>query len=61
VPAQDGNPVGWVSPYHFGINMAPMALMIENYLYDLIWELTRRNPYLAAGLRRAGFAGGWLD
>ncbi len=60
VPVETPSPIGWVSPYHFGINMAPMALMIENYLSDLIWGLTRRSPALVAGLRRAGFKGGWL-
>jgi hypothetical protein len=49
-----------LSVRNFGINMAPMALMIENYLSDLIWSLTRRSPYLVAGLRKAGFSGGWL-
>jgi hypothetical protein len=26
-----------------------------------VWDLMRRSPYLAIGLRRAGFSGGWLD
>lgn len=60
VPIQVASPVGWVSLYHFGTNMAPMALMIENYLSELIWGLTRRSPYLVAGLRNAGITGGWL-
>jgi hypothetical protein len=60
IPVEAPNPLGWVSPYHFGINMAPMALMIENYLSGLTWELARRSPYLVAGLRKAGFKGGWL-
>jgi len=61
IPVEDGSPLGWVSPYHFGINMGPIALMIENHLSDLTWGLTRRNPYLVAGLRKAGFSGGWLS
>jgi hypothetical protein len=52
---------GWVSPYHFGINEGPTVIMIDNYLYDFTWRLMRENRYLQAGLRRAGFAGGWLD
>ncbi|MES2739379.1 MAG: glucoamylase family protein [Pseudomonadota bacterium] len=52
---------GWVSPYHFGINEGPTVIMIENYRSDLLWSLTRQCPYLTAGLRRAGFSGGWLD
>jgi hypothetical protein len=51
---------GWVSPYHFGIDQGPIILMIENYRSGLIWGLTRRCPYVVAGLRRAGFSGGWL-
>ena len=50
----------WVSPFHFGINQGPIVLMIENFRTGLIWSLTRRCPYLAVGLDRAGFAGGWL-
>ncbi|MEP7359913.1 MAG: glucoamylase family protein [Anaerolineales bacterium] len=61
MPVEPPGPLGWVSPYHFGINMAPMALMIENYLSGLPWAVSRRSPYLAAGLRRAGFRGGWLE
>ena len=55
------SPTGWwVTPYHFGIDQAPVALMVENYRTGLIWRLTRRSPYIVAGLRRAGFQGGWL-
>jgi len=50
----------WVTPYHFGIDQGPVALMIENYRTGLIWEITRRASYIVAGLRRAGFRGGWL-
>jgi hypothetical protein len=51
----------WMSPYHYGLNQGPIILMIENHLSDLIWRLMRGNPYLVAGLRQAGFTGGWLD
>src|SRR5499433_3461111 len=55
------SPTGWwVTPYHFGIDQGPVALMIENYRTGLIWNITRRSPYIVAGLRRAGFKGGWL-
>ena len=50
----------WISPYHFGINQGPVLLMVENYRTGLIWRLMRQCPYLVAGLRRAGFSGGWL-
>jgi hypothetical protein len=53
-------PLGWVSPWNYGLNQGPLVLMIENYRSGLIWDLMRRCPYLVAGLRRAGFSGGWL-
>ena len=51
---------GWVSRYHFGINQGPIVVMIENHRSGLVWDLMRRCPYTVAGLRRAGFRGGWL-
>jgi hypothetical protein len=55
------SPTGWwVTPYHFGIDQGPVALMIENYRTGLLWDVMRWCPYVVAGLRRAGFAGGWL-
>jgi len=55
------SPTGWwVTPYHFGVDQGPVILMIENYRTGLIWNIMRRCPYIAAGLRRAGFQGGWL-
>lgn len=52
---------GWVAPETIGINQGPMALMIENHRSDFLWRLMRGCPHVAAGLRRAGFSGGWLD
>jgi hypothetical protein len=55
------SPTGWwITPYHFGIDQGPVVLAVENYRTGLIWEVMRRCPYLVAGLRRAGFTGGWL-
>lgn len=51
---------GWMSSEHVGINQGPIALMIENYRSDFLWKLMRGCPYIVAGLRRAGFSGGWL-
>ena len=56
----DGAPGWWVTPHHFGVDQGPVILMIENYRTGLIWNIMRRSPYVAAGLRRAGFRGGWL-
>jgi hypothetical protein len=36
------------------------VLMIENHRSELPWRLGRANPVIHAGLRRAGFKGGWL-
>jgi hypothetical protein len=59
--AVEDSPTGWwVTPYHFGIDQGPVALMIENYRTGLIWDVMRRCPPVVAGLRRAGFTGGWL-
>ncbi len=55
------DPLGWVSPYHFGINEGPTVLMIENHRTGMIWSLMHRCSYLVEGLRIAGFTGGWLS
>ena len=63
-PAFDPDPDdkrGWTSPFHFGINEGPTVLMIENHRSAMIWALMRHCAPLVAGLRAAGFEGGWLD
>ncbi len=60
-PDGSGSPLGWVSPWHFGINEGPIVVMIENYRSGLVWQLMRGCPYVVAGLRAAGFTGGWLS
>ncbi|NLS06428.1 hypothetical protein HGP14_24275 [Rhizobium sp. P32RR-XVIII] len=50
----------WISPYHFGIDQGPVALMIENYRTGLLWNLMRNCEPIVRGLRQAGFTGGWL-
>ena len=60
-PGEPGNAYGcWVSPWHFGVNVGPIVLMIESYLSDLPWRLMRGCSYIREGLERAGFTGGWL-
>ncbi len=55
------SPTGWwVTPFYFGIDQGPVAVMIENYRTGLIWNLMRRCPYVVAGLKRGGYTGGWL-
>ena len=56
----EAGPSGWVSPGEFGLDQGMTVLMIENHRSGLPWRLGRANPVLRAGLRRAGFNGGWL-
>ncbi len=59
--AVEESPTGWwVTPHHFGIDQGPVVLMTENYRSGLIWDIMRGCPAVVAGLRRAGFTGGWL-
>lgn len=50
----------WISKGYYGLDQGPIVLMIENYRSGFLWQLMRRCPYIIEGLRRAGFAGGWL-
>ncbi len=59
-PSTTGEPNGWVSPWKFGLNEGPIILMIENHLSGEVWSRFRAGPYVASGLGRAGFKGGWL-
>jgi hypothetical protein len=52
---------GWRSKGHFGLDQGPIILMIENHRSGFLWQLMQRCPYVATGLRRAGFTGGWLS
>jgi hypothetical protein len=56
----DDSPQGWTSEGAFGLDQGMIVLMIENFRSGLLWQLGRRNPCIRAGLRRAGFSGGWL-
>jgi hypothetical protein len=61
-PGRAGDQYGWwVSPWHYGLNQGPVILMLENHRSGLLWRLMRDCPYIVNGLRRAGFAGGWLS
>ncbi len=50
----------WISPGTFGLDQGMIVLMLENVRTGLPWKLGRANRYIVAGLRRAGFSGGWL-
>jgi hypothetical protein len=59
-PAPTGGE-GWFDDQYLAIDSGPILLMIENYRSRFIWNLMKRSPYVANGLRKAGFSGGWLD
>ena len=52
---------GWHSPDSYGLEQGPIVLMIENYRSGFLWRLMKGCPSLVTGLRRAGFANGWLS
>jgi hypothetical protein len=51
---------GWLSEGWYGLDQGLLVMMIENHRSDLIWKITRGCPHVRCGLKRAGFAGGWL-
>lgn len=57
--AVNGGPA-WVSPGKIGLDQGIVLMMIENHRTEMIWKLMRACPHISAGLRRAGFRGGWL-
>jgi len=56
--AERGN--SWLSEGWFGLDQGLLVMMIENHRSGLIWEITRGAPCVRAGLKLAGFDGGWL-
>ena len=52
---------GWVDVDYLGIDQGPIVIQLENYRSAFIWDLMKKNPYIVAGLKKAGFKGGWLD
>ena len=64
LPVRQGRIVsgtGWFDTDYLGIDQGPILAMIENYRTELVWRLMRKNPYVARGLCRLGFTGGWLE
>ena len=53
--------LGWIARDHLGIDQGPILSMMENHRSGLIWRVMRKNPHVIRGLKRIGFAGGWLD
>jgi len=52
---------GWVDVDYLGIELGPTLMMLANHRDGSIWKAMHRSEHLVRGLRRAGFAGGWLD
>jgi hypothetical protein len=52
--------LGWFDTDYLGIDQGPIVLMLENHRSGLVWKVMRRSTYVARGLCRAGFRGGWL-
>lgn len=52
--------VGWVNSDYVGIEVGPLLMMLANHRDGAVWQTMRGQPWLVRGLRRAGFAGGWL-
>ncbi|MFC3549661.1 glucoamylase family protein [Lysobacter cavernae] len=64
IPLKTGRLVpgaGWVASDYIGIDQGPILAMISNYRSDFVWNVMKRNPYIRAGLEKAGFTGGWLE
>ena len=53
--------LGWFDSDHLGIDQGPILLMLENHRSELLWRTMRKSPHIRNGLRRLGFAGGWLE
>jgi hypothetical protein len=51
----------WIAQGYYGLDQGPVVLMIENFASGMTWSLMRRCRPLIDGLKRAGFAGGWLE
>lgn len=54
------NTGGWLSEGWYGLDQGTIVMMIENHRTGLIWEIFRKCSHVRAGLKRAGFEGGWL-
>lgn len=51
----EGNEKGWFDVDYLGIDQGPILLQIENHRSGFLWSLMKKNPYIQAGLAKAGF------
>jgi len=61
VDPDSGSKGGWFDVDYLGIDEGPIVAMIENYRSGLVWKTMRKNAHVVAGLKKAGFSGGWLQ
>jgi hypothetical protein len=59
-PTLDRGDGGWLSEGWYGLDQGLLVVMIENARTGLLWRLLSGCPYIRTGLKRAGFANGWL-
>lgn len=57
----EGNENGWFDIDYLGIDQGAILIQLANHKDGIIWNTLRENPYIIEGLKKAGFAGGWLD
>jgi hypothetical protein len=57
---KSGSQQGWFDDQYLAIDQGPILLMVENYRTGFVWDLLKKSAYVTAGLRKAGFTGGWL-
>jgi hypothetical protein len=53
--------IGWFDTLYIGIDQGPILSMLENFRSEFVWTVMKKNPYVADGLRRSKFTGGWLS
>lgn len=52
---------GWFDKDYLGIDQGPILIQLENWRTQVIWNVMKKNKYIRDGLKKAGFAGGWLE
>ncbi|MEO0898657.1 MAG: glucoamylase family protein [Bacteroidota bacterium] len=55
------NKEGWFDMDYIGIDQGPILIQTYNHQTEFVWALMKKSPYIVAGLKKAGFTGGWLD
>ncbi|WP_308462353.1 glucoamylase family protein [Mesorhizobium sp. INR15] len=52
--------VGWLSKGWYGLDQGLLVMAIENARSGFVWDMMRDCAPIVTGLKRSGFAGGWL-